>query len=241
MNLQHLHSHIRKQMAESGLDNPELCARIILKESLEITDADIVSTPDRAITKEDKHKVEKMVNRRLLGEPVSRILGRAEFWGLPFILTPNVLDPRPETETIVEIALKRFSKMPPRTILDLGTGSGCILIALLHEFKQAKGVGVDICTKALEVAQQNAKLNGVEDRSVFLEGNWQDSIEESFDLIVSNPPYIPNPDINSLAKEVKNHDPILALDGGIDGLESYRKILETVFLHETHSFFLCLA
>lgn len=167
------------------------------------------------------------------GRPLTRHYGVAEFWGLPFILNDHTLDPRPDTEIIVETALARFDRDAEIRILDMGTGSGCILIALLHEFKNAKGVGLDLSPHALSAANENAKVNGVSDRCEFMESNWFDALGESFweqfDLIVSNPPYIESAVIPELDDSVKNHDPILALDGGADGMQAY-KIIFSKFL-----------
>jgi release factor glutamine methyltransferase len=138
------------------------------------------------------------------------------------------LDPRPDTETLIEAALKRFKGNPPRKILDLGTGSGCILITLLSEWPQAQGVGVDISPAALDVARENAQINGIASRARFICGDWGEGLDESFDLIVSNPPYIPTQDIETLEKGVRNHDPTRALDGGADGLEAYKAILMAI-------------
>jgi len=219
---------VRERLKQAGIDNPDLVARVFIKESMGLTDADFITQPQRSLSEEDIIKIESMLARRLEGEPVSRILGEREFWGLPFKVTPDVLDSRPDTETLVEAALKEFSDSPPARILDFGTGTGCILIALLHEWPDSSGVAVDISEKALDVARENAKKNGVADRISFIQSNWGEKIEESFDLIVSNPPYIPNQDIPNLDIEVKNHDPILALAGGKDGLDAYRQLFSDI-------------
>lgn len=169
-----------------------------------------------------------LVERRVSGEPLSRILGTREFWGLPFELSPDTLDPRPDTETLIEAALERYKGTPPRRILDIGTGSGCILITLLHEFLESNGVGTDLSAGAIAMAECNAGINGVLDRATFVQTCWTGGIEGPFDLIVSNPPYIPTQVIPNLSPEVKNHDPILALDGGGDGLEAYRVIIPEI-------------
>jgi len=237
--LKNLYQKTKRRLEQAGIDTPELDARLILQEALGITDADLISnanisvgtaasSPSPEIELCKIKKINEWLERRIEGEPVSRILGTREFWGLNFKITPDVLDPRPDTETIIEIALKRFKGNPPQNILDLGTGSGCILIALLHEWPDAKGIGVDISEAALEVAGENARANNVHERAGFMKGNWSESIRDSFDLIVSNPPYIQNQTIANLAKEVKNHDPILALDGGADGLQAYKYIFTEI-------------
>lgn len=164
--------------------------------------------------------------RRLQGESIARIIGTREFWGLPFQLSPDTLEPRPDTECLVEAALRTVAdRTAPLKILDLGTGSGCILIALLHELPNAKGSGIDICPGAVSVATRNALTNDVAGRADFVVSDWADSIEGTFDLIVSNPPYIRSDVISSLADEVRSFDPLRALDGGEDGLDAYRRIL----------------
>lgn len=162
--------------------------------------------------------------RRLSGEPVWRILGEREFWGLPFRLSPATLEPRPDSETLIEAAIEtlRERRGEALSILDLGTGTGCLLIATLSEFPQARGLGIDLSQEACETAAANAALNGVADRAAFRQGNWTQGIAQRFDLILSNPPYIPGNEIAGLSPGVRDHDPLLALDGGADGLDPYR-------------------
>jgi release factor glutamine methyltransferase len=168
--------------------------------------------------------------RRLAGEPLWRILGEREFWGLTFRLSPQMLEPRPDTETLVDAALAIFSarKAEALRVLDLGTGTGCLLVALLSEFRQATGLGIDLSAEACAAATRNAEINGVGDRAVFRRGDWTEGLEEVFDLIVSNPPYIRSDAIAGLAREVRDHDPLLALDGGRDGLDPYRIFAATL-------------
>jgi release factor glutamine methyltransferase len=162
--------------------------------------------------------------RRLAREPVARILGEREFWGLRFKLSPATLVPRPDTETVVRAALASAEARQGLRILDLGTGTGCLLVALLHERPGATGIGVDHSFEAVCTARRNAERNGVAARATFAVSDWGAAIEGRFDLIVSNPPYIPSGDIAGLAPEVRAHDPALALDGGEDGLAAYRAI-----------------
>lgn len=223
MSIKTVYQEARRWLKEVKVENPELDARIILKHVLGVSDADLIEGTG-PVSASQLRAINAILQRRVYHEPLSRILGTREFWSLPFVVTPDVLDPRPDTETLVEAALKSFTA-PPATILDLGTGTGCILIALLHEWPEARGTGVDISGAALEVAAENARINGVADRARFVQGEWGGSLEDSFDLIVSNPPYIPSGDIPNLATEVKNHDPILALDGGKDGLQAYLVII----------------
>jgi len=235
MNLQDIQNKARESLRAAQVEQPAREARWLIKHALAVSaksdavsDADLISG-ERVVTADEAAAVAALVARRAAGEPVSRIIGDKDFAGLSFRVTPDVLDPRPDTETLVAAAQARFAGQEgPRRILDLGTGSGCILIALLHTFPESTGVGVDISQEALAVAAENAQQLGVADRATFMQGDWAESVNESFDLIVSNPPYIPSGDIPNLDKEVKNHDPILALDGGLDGLDSYKKIFSQI-------------
>jgi release factor glutamine methyltransferase len=172
-------------------------------------------------------RVEEFAARRAAGEPLSRIVGKREFWGLDFTISPQVLDPRPETETIVEAALRLLGdrREAPLRILDLGVGSGALLSALLSEFIRAGGLGVDISAGAADVAHKNIEACGLAGRAEIRVGDWTQGLAGPFDLIVSNPPYIPSADLPGLPREVRNFDPRLALDGGIDGLDAYRRIM----------------
>jgi release factor glutamine methyltransferase len=178
---------------------------------------------------DDAALLQRLIQRRLAGEPVDRIQGHRGFWTLELIVTPDTLSPRADTETVVEAArdhaLHLHGQVAPLRILDLGAGTGAILLALLKEFPQATGVGVDISPATLNVASRNAVLNQLTDRAVFQRGSWTTGLQETFDVIVSNPPYIPSQDIAGLDREVREHDPLVALDGGEDGLEAYRLIL----------------
>lgn len=224
---------IQAHLEGAGIDTAALEARMIVEQRTGNDWSDCIAKPDTPVEAEDLERIERDLDRRLAGEPLSRIYGVREFWGLEFELSPDTLDPRPDTELIVELVLKHFAgKAPPENILDLGTGTGCILISLLREFPDARGVGVDLSSGALEMAQRNAVKNRIEaPRISFLCGSWFEPIEEHFDLIVSNPPYIPNPDIANLGIEVKNHDPILALDGGKDGMQAYMQIFGDLKKH----------
>ncbi len=172
-------------------------------------------------------KLEQFATRRAAGEPLSRIVGRREFWGLPLAISPDVLDPRPETETIVDAAIALYRHRRPEVlrILDLGVGSGALLCALLSEFPNARGVGVDLSAAAARVALGNIEACGFAGRADVRIGDWAADIGGPFDLIVSNPPYISRDEIAGLPREVREHDPRLALDGGSDGLDAYRAIL----------------
>jgi release factor glutamine methyltransferase len=174
--------------------------------------------------------------RRIKGEPLSRIKGTRDFWKGTFALSPDTLDPRPETEGLIDLACAFFpSRDRQMRILDLGTGTGCLLISLLLEFPQGRGWGIDCAPGAVDVAQENARRHGVDNRCVILKGDWleeADSLfDQPFDLIVSNPPYISTQDIQTLTPEVKGYDPVGALDGGKDGLDAFRAIIPAACRH----------
>jgi len=172
-------------------------------------------------------RVQEFGERRTAREPLSRIVGTREFWGLTLAISPGVLDPRPETESVVEVALAIFADRSdePLRILDLGVGSGALICALLAEFANARGVGVDISIDAADVARANLDACGLSNRAEVRVGDWTAGVEGPFDLIVSNPPYIPTADLPRLPREVRDFDPWLALDGGLDGLAAFRRIL----------------
>jgi len=211
--------HIYKELREKLSD---IEARIILKERAGIDWSDIIANPSREI---ETTAVMKDMAERVEGKPLSKIYGKKEFWGMEFATSENTLDPRPDSETLIEVALKHYKdKEPPKTILDLGTGTGCLLISLLCEFPNAQGIGIDLSDHALEIAQKNAESHGLATRCELIKGEWTANLDGKFDLIVSNPPYIASNIIPNLEKEVKNYDPILALDGGSDGLQAYKDI-----------------
>lgn len=208
------------------VDTPELDARVLMKEALKLTDAELIAARDTTASPEGEALFGNLICRRAAGEPVARILGYREFWGLRFDLGLDTLVPRPDTETVVEAALASFGRAGTERVLDLGTGTGCLLLAILSEMPGASGVGVDVAPKAVEIARHNAERLGLADRAVFLVSDWDSGVEGRFDLIVSNPPYIPSGDIAELPQEVRLHDPVRALDGGKDGLAAYRILAE---------------
>lgn len=172
------------------------------------------------------------LERRKTGEPVAHILGTQEFWSLEFKVTPATLIPRPDTETLVEVALKHLAGQPEGTVLDLGTGSGCILLSLLSELPEYQGMGIDQSLDALAVARENAVNLQLSERAIFLESDWFSAVEtpeDGFSAIVSNPPYIPSADIEGLMEDVRDFEPLSALDGGEDGLDPYHTIAEGAF------------
>lgn len=171
-------------------------------------------------------RLQSALARRLAGEPLWRVLGAREFWGLSFSLSPGTLEPRPDSETLIEASLQHFGerRQEALNVLDLGTGTGCLLIAALSEFPQARGIGVDLSEDALATAAGNAVSNGVSERAQFRLARWDEGLNGTFDLILSNPPYIATGEISRLDAGVREHDPLLALDGGPDGLDAYRAL-----------------
>lgn len=210
----------------ASLDTPELDARVLTGHALGLDHTGLVAAALRPLTGGEAERIANFQARRLAGEPVARILGEREFWGLLFAVTPAVLVPRPETETIIELALSLIGsdRSRPLRIADLGTGSGAILLALLSELPNATGAGTDIDANALEIARRNAENLGFANRARWLRGSYGTSLRGPFDLVVSNPPYVATGDITALAPEVRDHDPLRALDGGADGLDAYRAI-----------------
>lgn len=219
-------AQLRRTLGEAGFETAALDARLLLLTALGIPATALVTHPDTPLTAEEAETLATFTRRRLAHEPVARIVGTREFWGLPFRLSPETLVPRPDTETVVETALAFLpDRQAPLRIVDFGTGSGCILVALLHELPKATGLGIDLSPGALVTARANAEDNGVGRRSHFALSRWAEAVSGSFDLIVSNPPYIASGVIPTLDEEVREHDPRLALDGGADGLEPYRILL----------------
>ena len=209
----------------AGVDEARRRARRLVAAALDLSPAEVLARNERVITNDESERIAAMLRRTLAHEPLSRILGTREFWGLDFMLSPDTLDPRPETETLVEAVLARLPERGrPRRFLDLGTGTGCLLLALLSEYPAATGVGVDLAAGAVDTAARNAERHGLRPRAEFVVGNWGKGLTEAFDVIVANPPYIASSDLAALPPEVRDYDPSLALDGGADGLAAYRAI-----------------
>ncbi len=212
------------RLREGGLDTPDLDARLLVGHALGLDHAALVAQSARRLTPAEAAALEASVARRLAHEPVARILGTWEFWSLPLRVTPDVLVPRPETETVVEAILGVVERSRPLLIADLGVGSGAILLALLSELPTAFGIGTDRDPAALGVARDNAQRLGLADRAGFVACDFGAALAGACDVVVSNPPYIPTPDIAALAPDVRDYDPRAALDGGLDGLSAYRAI-----------------
>lgn len=219
----------RRLREARGDDNSALDARMILAHAMEREPADLPLLDDRALEDDTIACAEAMIQRRIGGEPVARIIGEKEFWSLRFRLSRGTLVPRPDSETLVAAVLASLEAAGERDrafrILDLGTGSGCLLLALLSELPHATGIGVDLDRDAVATARDNADRLGLGERAHFVAGNWAEGITGRFDAIVSNPPYVEDGALPELAVEVRRHDPVLALLGGDDGLDAYREIV----------------
>jgi release factor glutamine methyltransferase len=205
------------------IDQPAIDARLLLEVAADVTRTDIITDPYRVLTEAQMATLDDFLNRRARREPVSHIIGRKGFWKILLQVNKHVLTPRPETEVIVDEVLKAFPENMEFKMLDLGVGSGTILLAVLAERPAAKGLGVDVSEEALAVARENAANLDLAGRVALLRGDWTNGLgDDSFDLVVSNPPYIATPVIETLEPEVRDHEPRLALDGGPDGLDAYR-------------------
>lgn len=221
---------VRYRLEAAGVASAPLDARLLVCAATGVTHEQFIANPDRLLHDHEADMLNQFVARRISREPVSRIVGCREFWGREFRITPETLDPRSDSETLVETVLQHLavSKCSAPLIVDLGTGSGCLLVTLLCEMSHARGVGVDINAGAIAMARENAHMHGVDARVSFLCGDWLAAIDGQFDLIISNPPYIRSDDIVGLEPEVKFFEPYCALDGGADGLECYRRISKEV-------------
>lgn len=233
---------LRAMLIEAGIDDSAADARLLLCAAGGIDKLDLIREPELALSAATIERLVPMARRRVAREPLSRILSRKEFWGLPLAISPGVLDPRPDTETLVGAILKELAddRGAPLRILDLGAGSGAILCALLKEFSEATGVAVDLSPAAAAQARANLSACGLAGRCSVIVASWGSALAGPFDVIVSNPPYIASGRIGELEREVREHDPALALNGGPDGLDAYRAIAPELpgLLAERGRFFL---
>jgi release factor glutamine methyltransferase len=213
------------RLAAAGIEGAAREVRLLVQAAADVPVATQIAFPERAIDADAAARFEALLLRRTRREPMAHILGRREFWSLAFKVTADTLDPRPDSETPVQAVL---DQAPDRSaalrLIDFGTGTGCLLLALLHELPNATGVGVDTSPAALAVATENAHALGLAERALFRRGDWDEGIEPGFDIVLSNPPYIPSQDIDGLQPEVASFEPRLALDGGVDGLDAYRRL-----------------
>lgn len=213
------------ELAAAGIAESQRDARLLLQAAAGLDAAQIIGFPERHLSADAAAGFVALIERRKAREPVSRILGRREFWSLPFIVSRHTLDPRPDSETLIEAVLERLEdRQAPVSILDLGTGTGCLLLALLSELPAARGLGVDIQPGAVATARENAAALNLASRAEFRAGDWGRGLTGPYDVVISNPPYISAAALPALAPEVANHDPLPALDGGEDGLMAYRAL-----------------
>lgn len=219
----------RQRFKQAGIATADLDARILLCHVCEIAEPEVIAYPERPVDDGLAAKYFEQVDKRAQRIPLAHLLGSKEFWGLEFFVNAQTLIPRPETEFAVELSVERAKQIVEKTgrarILDLGTGTGCLLISILHEVEGAEGIGIDINPGAVKLAKQNARRLSVEDRAVFQCGDWGEGLSPPFDMIVSNPPYVRTGDLADLMPEVAEYEPVKALDGGADGLAEYRRII----------------
>ena len=217
---------LKNQFIQAGLDSPALDARLLVMMATDMSRADLIAQGHSILPRKIMDQITLLSKKRLSGEPISHILGYNPFYGRKFKVTRDVLSPRPETEMLVDGALDYIRSKPDARILDLGTGSGAIVISILAEAETVTATAVDLSKAALEIATENAKCHAVDERLEFVVGRWFEELNQQYDLIVSNPPYINSLAMEDLSQEVKNYDPYLALSGGADGLEAYRAIVK---------------
>lgn len=222
------------KLSAAGAAAPQLDARLLMQAVLGASAEQIVCAREKTLTASQQAQYAALIGRRVLREPVSRILGRRDFWSLALEISPAVLDPRPDSESLIEAALGLgIGRNESLRILDIGTGSGCLLLALLSEFPRARGIGMDISAGALDTARRNAARLGFDDRANFMHcdirrADWASQADGPYDLAIANPPYIPSTELAYLMPEVANFDPHQALDGGLDGLDFYRLITSSL-------------
>jgi release factor glutamine methyltransferase len=217
-----------KRLAEAGVAEPRLDARLLVGAALGLSREAMVAHPERGVSARERDAIDALVTRRAAREPVARILGMREFWSLDFAVTPATLEPRPDSETMIEAAREAYpDRDAALTVLDLGTGTGCLLLALLSEFPNATGVGVDVSSQAIDAASANAARLGFAARAQFVCDDWAQGLAAPFDCILANPPYIPSSDVAGLAPELA-YDPHGALDGGPDGLSGIKSVVDAI-------------
>ncbi len=214
-----------KILERAGICSYRLDSQLLLAESLKSSREYVIGYPEKELSSESHQIFSSLISRREKREPVSQILGKREFWGMEFKVNRHVLDPRPDSEILIETAIKLFKNRDKKLkILDVGTGSGCLLFSLLKEFPNAHGVGIDISFEALSVAKDNSVNLGLANRTKLVLTSLTEGIKGKFDLVISNPPYIKSGEIDYLEPEIRYYEPICALSGGIDGLYFYKQL-----------------
>ena len=225
----------KKILSESGVKNAMDEARLIVRKALKKTELEFITFQNKRISSKQSNLILHNFIERSKGKPVSKIFGFKEFFSNEFIVNKNVLDPRPETELLVELTIKNFYKIKDKKIslLELGLGSGCLIISILLSLKKKKvsALGVDISNKALDIAEKNIKKFNLEKKLKLKQSDWFSDIDEKFDIIISNPPYIKTSDIKNLEKDVKFYDPLIALNGGFNGLSCFERIATAAKFH----------
>lgn len=217
------------RLQQERIESASLDGRILLEYVLSVSREQLLFSLDLPITSEQYARLKVLVEKRSKRQPIAQLIGKREFWGMNFVVSEDTLDPRPDSETLIEYVLEHIpNRADALRVLDLGTGTGCLLLALLSELPAASGVGVDYCENALLIAKENAMALGLSGRTQFARGDWCQQVEGKFDIILANPPYIPTGVIPTLDPEVSEFEPILALDGGADGFSCYRKIMKDV-------------
>lgn len=216
-------------LQQAHIETASLDARLLLQHVMGLSREALLDHGNAAMTPDQAEDYRLLIDKRRRRQPVAQLIERREFWGKEYRVTPATLDPRPDSETLVASVLERCAgRNTPITILDFGTGSGCLLLSLLGELPAARGVGVDVSPQALDVARENALRHNLAHRAEFVRSSWGEKVEGSFDVIISNPPYIPTAAIAALADEVRIYEPRGALDGGQDGLDCYRELLPQI-------------
>ncbi len=229
MKISDLLAQAKNQLENSGVSSSKLDSLVLLTHALSVSKEYVIFNPDFEPEQHLEERFLTMINRRAIREPVSHIIGKREFYGYDFFVTQDTLDPRPDSESLIELVLKKNpQKNDALKFLEIGTGTGCLIITLLLLYKNSSAIGVDISDKALQICNKNAIQNQVQDRLQLIKSDlFSDLKNQKFDFIISNPPYIPSKDIAGLQEEVRNFEPLLALDGGTDGLDFYRSIAKS--------------
>lgn len=220
----------KKDLHKAGIPSYLLDADLIMAYVLNTSREEVFCRPERVLSPSQEAEFKRLTAERSARKPMAHILGVREFWGRSFKVTPDTLDPRPDSESLIEQVLQIYKNLPkPKRIIDFGTGTGCLLLTLLSEFNESQGVGVDISEAAIAVAKENAEKLGLANRTSFVVSNWGKKIKGEYDLIISNPPYIKNSDIDGLEPEVSTYEPKQALDGGESGLACYIDLAADMF------------
>ncbi len=229
MKLKEIIRNTKARFRDAGIESYAIDADVIIAEAIDKNREFLIGNPEYEVAQEQLEKIEGFCNRRENREPVAKILGRKEFWSMEFAVDKNTLDPRPDSETLIEAVLGIYQdKAADLRILDLGTGSGCLLLVLLSEYKNAYGMGVDINSGAINKAKENSFKLNLARCSDFVVSNWVEKVDGDFDLVIGNPPYIKESDIDSLEPEVSKYDPYIALAGGENGLSCYEEIAKNM-------------